>query len=100
MARLIQIRKEEEKKQEILKQLKKSRKHAKNGGIGFDTNFFDALEEKDMDRHLVDIIMHEINKLFMKEMLKYRGVTMEYNAMLKRKNLLEAKLFKKRYEKV
>lgn len=32
--------------------------------------------------------------------MKYRGVTSEYNAMLKRKNLLEAKLFKKRYEKV
>ena len=33
-------------------------------------------------------------------MAKYRGVTSEFNAMLKRKNLLEAKLFKKKYEKV
>jgi hypothetical protein len=33
-------------------------------------------------------------------MAKYRNVTSEYNTMLKRKNLLEAKLFKKRYEKV
>lgn len=31
---------------------------------------------------------------------KFKGVTAEYNAMLKRKNLLEAKLFKRRYEKV
>lgn len=33
-------------------------------------------------------------------MSKYRGVNSEYNAILKRKNLMEAKLFKKRYEKV
>jgi hypothetical protein len=33
-------------------------------------------------------------------MSKYKGVTAEYNAMLKRKNLLEAKLFKRRYEKI
>ena len=38
--------------------------------------------------------------MFSKEMSKYRGITSEYNSMLKRKNLLEAKLFKKRYEKV
>ena len=69
-------------------------------GVMFDANFFDALEEKDMDNNLIEIITFEINKLFTKEMMKYRGVTSEYNAMLKRKNLLEAKLFKKRYEKV
>ncbi len=63
-------------------------------------NFFNALEQKDIDVHLIDIITFEINKLFMKEMAKYRGVTSEFNAMLKRKNLLEAKLFKKRYEKI
>ena len=33
-------------------------------------------------------------------MTKYRGVNAEYNAVLKRKNLMEAKLFKKRYEKI
>jgi hypothetical protein len=38
--------------------------------------------------------------MFTKEMAKYRGVTSEFNAVLKRKNLLETKLFKKRYEKV
>lgn len=53
-----------------------------------------------MDIHLIDIITFEINKLFVKEMAKYRGVTSEFNAMLKRKNLLEGKLFKKRYEKI
>jgi hypothetical protein len=53
-----------------------------------------------MDDQLIEIIAYEINKLFAKEMTKYRGVTSEYNSMLKRKNLLEAKLFKKRYEKV
>jgi len=53
-----------------------------------------------MDTRLIEIIMFEINKIFSKEMLKYRNVTSEYNSMLKRKNLLEAKLFKKRYEKV
>jgi hypothetical protein len=31
---------------------------------------------------------------------KYKGITAEFNAMLKRKNLLEAKLFKRRYEKM
>lgn len=44
--------------------------------------------------------MFEINKMFAKQMAKYRNVTSEFNAMLKRKNLMEAKLFKKRYEKV
>ena len=68
--------------------------------MSFDQNFFDAIEQKDMDTHLIDILMFEINKLFQKEMSKYRGVTSEFNSMLKRKNLLEAKLFKKRYEKV
>lgn len=53
-----------------------------------------------MDSKLVEIIAYEVDKMFTKEMSKYRGVTTEYNAMLKRKNLLEAKLFKKRYEKV
>jgi hypothetical protein len=53
-----------------------------------------------MDEQLIEIITFEINKMFAKEMSKYRGVTSEYNSMLKRKNLLEAKLFKKRYEKV
>jgi len=33
-------------------------------------------------------------------MEKFKGVTSEYNSMLKRKNLLEAKLFKRRYEKI
>jgi hypothetical protein len=33
-------------------------------------------------------------------MEKYKGVTAEYNAMLKRKNLLEAKIFKRRFEKI
>jgi hypothetical protein len=33
-------------------------------------------------------------------MSRYKGITSEYNAMLKRKNLLEAKLFKRRYEKM
>ena len=63
-------------------------------------DFFTQLEQKDMDTRLIEIIMFEINKIFSKEMLKYRNVTSEYNSMLKRKNLLEAKLFKKRYEKV
>lgn len=53
-----------------------------------------------MDAKLIEIITYEIDKMFTKEMSKYRGVTSEFNAMLKRKNLLEAKLFKKRYEKV
>jgi hypothetical protein len=44
--------------------------------------------------------MIEINKLFSKEMVRYRSVTTEFNAILKRKYLLEAKLFKKKYEKV
>ena len=63
-------------------------------------NFFDNLDQKDMDAQLLEIITVEINKMFIKEMAKYRGVTSEFNAMLKRKNLLEAKLFKKKYEKV
>lgn len=66
----------------------------------FDVDFFASLEQKDMDYHLIEIIIYEINKMFTKEMSKYRGVTSEYNAILKRKNLMEAKLFKKRYEKV
>jgi hypothetical protein len=33
-------------------------------------------------------------------MEKFKGVTSEYHAMLKRKNLLEAKLFKRRFEKM
>ena len=33
-------------------------------------------------------------------MEKFKGVTTEYHAMLKRKNLLEAKLFKRRFEKM
>lgn len=38
--------------------------------------------------------------MFAKEIAKFRGVNASFNAMLKRKNLLEAKLFKKKYEKV
>jgi hypothetical protein len=38
--------------------------------------------------------------MFEKEISKYRSVNSSFNAMLKRKNLLEAKLFKKKYEKV
>ena len=38
--------------------------------------------------------------LFQEEMQKYKGVTTEFNSMLKRKNLLEAKIFKRRYEKI
>lgn len=53
-----------------------------------------------MDSRLIEIIMFEVNKMFSKEMTKYKSVTSEFNSMLKRKNLLEAKLFKKRYEKV
>jgi stalled ribosome alternative rescue factor ArfA len=33
-------------------------------------------------------------------MSRYKGITLEFIAMLKRKNLLEAKLFKRRYEKI
>jgi hypothetical protein len=33
-------------------------------------------------------------------MEKFKGVTSEYHAILKRKNLLEAKLFKRRFEKM
>ena len=46
------------------------------------------------------MITYEINKLFQKEIEKFRGVSSQFNGMLKRKNILEAKLFKKRYEKV
>ncbi|TNV84874.1 hypothetical protein FGO68_gene1032 [Halteria grandinella] len=63
-------------------------------------NLFQAIDDKDSDNSLFDMITIEIHKLFTQEMSKYKGVTAEYNAMLKRKNLLEAKLFKRRYEKV
>lgn len=53
-----------------------------------------------MDNQLIEIITYEINKMFAKEIAKFRGVNSGFNAMLKRKNLLEAKLFKKKYEKV
>lgn len=52
-----------------------------------------------MDAQIIDIIAVEIDRMFLKEMTKYRRVTSEFNSMLKRKNLLEAKLFKKRYER-
>lgn len=63
-------------------------------------NFYDALEQSHDDTHLFEIITLEINRLFQLEMEKFKGVTSEYHAMLKRKNLLEAKLFKRRYEKM
>ncbi|CDW72235.1 UNKNOWN [Stylonychia lemnae] len=93
---MMQKRKEEEKKKAMLEQIRKK----KAQGQTLDMDFFTQLEQKDMDNRLIEIIMFEINKMFSKEMLKYRNVTSEYNSMLKRKNLLEAKLFKKRYEKV
>lgn len=65
-----------------------------------DTNFFQNLEKKDAETILIDTISEEVHKLFTKEMSKYKGVTAEYNSMLKRKNLLEAKLFKRKYEKM
>ena len=85
---------QDEKKRSIIAQIKKK------NGKAIDPNFFQSLEQKDMDDQLIEIISFEINKMFSKEMSKYRGITGEYNSMLKRKNLLEAKLFKKRYEKV
>jgi len=42
-------------------------------------------------------IQGDINRIFEKEMSKHRGVSIHYNAMVKRKNLLETKLFKQRY---
>ena len=66
----------------------------------FNANFFHALEQKDIDELLLEIIMSDINKMFESQITKYRGVSSEFNAMLKRKNLLEARLFKKRYEKI
>lgn len=84
---------QEERKREFINQLKQN-------GKKFDADFFSSLEQKDMDSRLIEVIMFEINRMFSKQMAKYRNVTSEYNTMLKRKNLLEAKLFKKRYEKV
>jgi|LauGreDrversion4_2_1035121.scaffolds.fasta_scaffold310730_2 hypothetical protein len=63
-------------------------------------NFYMALEQSHDDTHLFEIITLEINRLFQIEMEKFKGVTSEYHAMLKRKNLLEAKLFKRRFEKM
>jgi len=65
-----------------------------------EANFYKALEHDNEDSHLFEIITLEINKLFQREMAKIKGVTSEYNSMLKRKNLLEAKLFKRRFEKM
>ena len=63
-------------------------------------NFFSSLEKGDIDSNLFEIISAEIHSLFSSDLAKIKGVTGEYNAMLKRKNLLEAKLFKRRYEKM
>ena len=63
-------------------------------------NFYEALESSHDDTHLFEIITLEINRLFQLEMEKFKGVTSEYLAMLKRKNLLEARLFKCRFEKM
>lgn len=58
------------------------------------------MNETEGDSNLFELITIEIHKLFLQEMERYKGVTAEYNAMLKRKNLLEAKLFKRRYQKM
>lgn len=44
----------------MLEDLKKRR--AK--GMTFDVDFFQSLEQKDMDSRLIEIIMYEINKMF------------------------------------
>ena len=64
------------------------------------SNFYAALEHDQDDKHLFEFITLEINRLFQMEMEKFKGVTSEYQQMLKRKNLLETKLFKRRYEKM
>jgi hypothetical protein len=49
---------------------------------------------------MIEKIAHEIDRLFDTEISKYRKVTSSYNAMLKRKNMLELKIFKKKYESI
>jgi hypothetical protein len=56
--------------------------------------------EQGEENQLFLAITDEIDKLFKLELEKMRGVTSEFNTMLKRKNLLEAKLFKRRYDKM
>lgn len=63
-------------------------------------DFYQTIEAKDTDANLFELISIEIHKIFSQEMERYKGVTAEYNSMLKRKNLLEAKLFKRKYEKM
>jgi hypothetical protein len=46
------------------------------------------------------MISEEIDKIFREELDKIKGVTSEFNIMLKRKNLLEAKMFRRRYDKM
>ena len=64
------------------------------------TNLYSFLEKKSDQVELFQLISEEIQRLFALELSRYKGVTTEYNAILKRKNLLEAKLFKRKYEKI
>lgn len=49
---------------------------------------------------MMKIIDREIKNLFQEEMNRMRGVNREYVSMLKRRNFLEAKVFKRKFEKM
>ena len=71
----------------------------------FNDNFFAKLEEENKEQESMRVQLELINEAQMQTKKKYEALKrsqspVEYHEFVKRKNILETKLFKKKYEKV